>query len=433
MLSKDSEIFNRVDWFLNVFNNISDFVFLMKVNGDEDFRYLFMNESAKSFTGLTDEAIGRTVHEMMPKNVADLIVQQYKYAIEQKQCITYEDYAVSSSSDSDTTEHLEYFESKITPLFSEAGDCTHIIAVVRDITERKMKEKALKESEEKYRLIADNMTDLVSIIDVNGKITYASPSHQNILGHAPENYVGECIFNYIHPSEIEEVRNQFQDMHIAQKTTTLEFRHIHSDHSWLWLEGKISLVLDDDGNAKHFLLVAREVMERKLFEEKLRYLAFHDTLTDLPNRRLFKTKLVQWINEANKFGQMIAVMYLDIDRFKQVNDTLGHDIGDKLLCQFSQRIKACLRKSDILARLGGDEFCILLMINQKNDAINIAKRIINDIQAKWKIESYEFITTSSIGIAFYEEGLDDETLLKRADIALYHAKESGRNTFQVYS
>jgi len=218
----------------------------------------------------------------------------------------------------------------------------------------------------------------------------------------------------------------------AQKTTTLEFRHIHSNKSWLWLEGKISLVLDDDGKAKHFLLVAREVMERKLFEERLRYLAFHDTLTNLPNRRLFKTKLVQWINDANKFGQMIAVMYIDIDRFKEVNDTLGHDIGDKLLCQFSQRIKACLRKSDILARLGGDEFCILLMVNQKKDAINIAKRIIHDIQAKWKIESYEFITTSSIGIAFYEQGMDDETLLKRADMALYQAKESGRNTFQVY-
>lgn len=432
MLSKGSEIFNHVDWLLNVFNNISDFVFLMKVNGNDDFRYFFINESAKKYTGLTDDAIDRTVHDMMPQNAADLIVQQYKYAIEQKKCITYEDYTINSTHDSNSIEKFEYFESKITPLFNTKGICTHIIAIVRNITERKMKEKALKESEEKYRLIADNMTDLVSIIDFDGKITYASPSHQSILGHAPENYVGECIFNYIHPSELEEVKNHFQAIHKTSKNTTLEFRHIHSDGSWLWLEGKISLVLDDDGRPKHFLLVAREVMERKLFEERLRYLAFHDTLTNLPNRRLFKTRLIQWINDANKLGHMIAVMYIDIDRFKQVNDTLGHDVGDKLLCQFSQKIKDCLREYDILARLGGDEFCILLMVNQKEDAIKIAKRIIRDIQPKWKIDSYEFNATLSIGIAFYEEGLDGETLLKRADIALYHAKKNGRNTFQVY-
>ncbi|HHW68188.1 MAG: hypothetical protein PWP07_1431 [Epulopiscium sp.] len=432
MLSKDSYIFNHIDWYLNIFNNISDFIFLIKVNDDDDFRYSFINKAAKQYTGLTEDAIGRTVHDMLPKILADSIIHQYKYAIAQKHCITYEDHGFFESFDSDSDENYKYFESKITPLFNNEGICTHIIAIVREITERKRKEKALKDSEKKYRLIADNMTDLVSIIDLNGKVIYASPSHNAILGHAPENYVGESFFNFIHPSEIEEVKNQIQDMLKTKESATLEFRHMHSDHSWLWLEVKMSLVLNEDENPKHFLLVAREIMERKLFEEKLRYLAYHDTLTNLPNRRLFKTKLTQCIDEASNLNENIAVMYIDIDRFKQVNDTLGHDIGDKLLCQFSQKIKACLRKSDVLARLGGDEFCILLRVNQKKDAISIAKRIINDIQPKWKINSCEFNATLSIGMAFYEDGLDEETLLKRADIALYHAKKSGRNTFQIY-
>ncbi|AQS05445.1 diguanylate cyclase (GGDEF)-like protein [Clostridium beijerinckii] len=125
-------------------------------------------------------------------------------------------------------------------------------------------------------------------------------------------------------------------------------------------------------------------------------------------------------------------MFMDIDKFKIVNDTLGHDIGDELLCQFSQRVKECLRKNDILARFGGNEFCALLLISERENAENIAKRILKALQDKWLIGEYEFFTTSNIGIAFYEDGLDDDTLIKNADIALYKAKEKGRNNYQIF-
>lgn len=440
MLAVDSEIFNHVDWLLNIFNNISDFVFFMKVTQENDFRYLFMNEAAKKYTGLNENSIGKTVHEMMPKDVADLIVQQYKEAIQKKECVTYEDYSINSYQNSNPSQNvainpdeLEYFESKITPIINKEGICTNIIAIVRDITERKRKESALKLSEEKYRLIADNMTDLVTLIDIHGTIKYASPSHESVLGHSSENYMGKPALSFIHPDDVHKIKIQSINLLKNRQAKTIEFRHRSVDNDWIWMEGKISLVLDPHGYADHFLVVAREIMERKIFEEKLRHMAFHDTLTGLPNRRYFKTKLIQSLNEIKKCGQKIAVMYIDIDKFKQVNDTLGHDVGDELLCQFSKKVKKCLRKYDTLARLGGDEFCILLLINQNDDAISIAKRIINDIQEKWKIGTNEFITTSSIGISFYEDGMDYETLLKRADIALYQAKENGRNNFQIYS
>jgi diguanylate cyclase (GGDEF)-like protein len=167
-------------------------------------------------------------------------------------------------------------------------------------------------------------------------------------------------------------------------------------------------------------------------EEKLKELAFHDSLTGVANRRLFKEKVNQSIKEAQRYKRKIAIMYMDIDKFKQINDELGHDVGDELLKQFTQKIRNCIRKSDVLARLGGDEFIILLPeINHPRDSMFVANKILDTLQYPWVIEGHTFITTSSMGIAIYEEGDDYKSLIKRADRALYKAKESGRNTFKI--
>ncbi|NRD76831.1 diguanylate cyclase [Bacillus sp. BRMEA1] len=436
MLTSKLDIIQHIDSFFEVFDNISDLVYIMRVDEAGRFRYLFVNEPAKRMAKLEDGAIGKTIEEVMPKESAEIINAQYHNAIKLKEYVTYEDFKVSTSlyrqNEQKTPLDFIHFESKITPVFDQNGVCTYVIAIVRDISDRKRKEIELTELKNRYQMIADNMTDLVSNIDSNGIMIYASPSHESVLGYTPKVYEGKRLFDFIHPQDRDYIYHQFMDIMVTKQTKTVEFRHMHANGNCVWLEAKASPVLDGEKNILHVLVVAREIMERKSFEKKLRYMAYHDMLTDLPNRRLFTEKLEQALKEIHQSERKIAVMYLDLDKFKLINDTLGHDVGDELLIQFSQRVKGCIKKCDILARIGGDEFCALLEIEHEMDANVIAEKIIDSLKDKWKIGEHEFVTTSSIGIAIYEKGFDVESLIKAADQALYRAKEKGRNNYQIY-
>ncbi|ALI09791.1 MULTISPECIES: EAL domain-containing protein [Pseudomonas] len=171
------------------------------------------------------------------------------------------------------------------------------------------------------------------------------------------------------------------------------------------------------------------------YAESVEYLAYHDGLTALPNRSLFSKLLGQSIREASRYDRQLAVLFLDLDRFKQVNDTLGHDAGDQLLKEVALRLEACLRGSDTVARLGGDEFVILLPeLSQDNDVATAAQKILTAIARPFNLEGQEFRVTASVGISVYpQDGLDEQTLKKNADIAMYQAKQCGKNNFQFYS
>jgi len=171
------------------------------------------------------------------------------------------------------------------------------------------------------------------------------------------------------------------------------------------------------------------------YAESVEYLAYHDGLTALPNRSLFSKLLSQSIREASRYDRQLAVLFLDLDRFKQVNDTLGHDAGDQLLIEVAQRLEACLRSSDTVARLGGDEFVILLPeLSEDNDVATAAQKILGAIARPFNLQGQEFRVTASVGISvFPQDGLDEQTLTKNADIAMYQAKQRGKNNFQFYS
>ncbi|WLG98892.1 EAL domain-containing protein [Pseudomonas beijingensis] len=171
------------------------------------------------------------------------------------------------------------------------------------------------------------------------------------------------------------------------------------------------------------------------YAQSVEYLAYHDGLTALPNRSLFSKLLSQSISEASRYDRQLAVLFLDLDRFKQVNDTLGHDAGDQLLKEVALRLEACLRGSDTVARLGGDEFVILLPeLSQDNDVATTAQKILTSIARPFNLQGQEFRVTASVGISvFPQDGLDEQTLTKNADIAMYQAKQRGKNNFQFYS
>src|SRR6202011_2287069 len=169
--------------------------------------------------------------------------------------------------------------------------------------------------------------------------------------------------------------------------------------------------------------------------QRVEYLAYHDGLTGLPNRSLFSKSLSRSISEAQRYKRRLAVAFLDLDRFKQINDTLGHEAGDQLLQQVAGRLKGCVRDSDTVARLGGDEFVVLLPeLADEKDAAIIAQKILAAAARPFTLMGQEFRVTASIGISTYpQDGLDEQTLTKNADIAMYQAKAEGKNNFQFYS
>lgn len=308
------------------------------------------------------------------------------------------------------------------------------LTIFREMTGRKKAEQALQQSEARYRLIAENMTDLLCIIDWDGFFKYASPSHVTVLGFPAVAYEGKYAGDFMHKDDRRKVREQLDKMVATKEGEVLKFRFKNIKGNWIWLEGKANPIFDENGVFNHFLVVSRDITERLEFEEKLTYMAYHDTLTGLPNRRLFKEKLNQALDEAKRTKTRLAVMYLDLDNFKYINDTLGHDVGDELLNQFARRVKECLREKDVLSRQGGDEFTILLPeIEGEQDAIHIAEKIRASFQRAWNIGRNLFTTTSSIGIAIYPaSGKKGYELMRNADTALYQAKKDGKNIYRSY-
>lgn len=304
-----------------------------------------------------------------------------------------------------------------------------------DVTNRNKAQQELEESEKRYRLLADNSLDLIQQVNLDGIITYASPSHKTVFGYEPEEYVGNWVFYQPEGGIDDNFKNTFLNMALTQTSFACEIVRRHKDGYNVWVELKGTPVFDEHGDFKHMMLVGRDITERKKYQKHLERLSYHDSLTSLPNRRLLKERLEQALKEAKRYHRRLAVMYMDIDKFKQINDTFGHDVGDQLLKQFSDRVKFCIRESDTFARQGGDEFTILLPeIQTEQDALQVAQQIFASLLEPWQIGEHVFFTTSSIGISFYPaDGTTRHELMKHADDALYMAKESGRNNVKTYS
>lgn len=268
-------------------------------------------------------------------------------------------------------------------------------------------------------------------ININGIIGYINPSAEQIFGYASDEVVGNNISMLIPELRYDDCTTLDINSKFTEKN--LEILGRKKNNSNLPIEVTISKFYVED--KFFFTIILRDITERRRYEETIRYQAFYDSLTGLPNRLLLKDRIDLEISHSKYTKQSFAIMYLDLDRFKIINDTLGHDIGDKLLKDIAARLKKCVNETDTVARIGGDEFVILLpdIIHEKNIG-NIANEILETVRDPILIDSHELYISVSIGVTIYpDDGKDVETLLTNADVAMYRAKERGKNNFQLYT
>ena len=307
--------------------------------------------------------------------------------------------------------------------------------IIEDVTERKQSTEALRRSEEYYRSLIENALDTITILAADGTITYESPGVQRVLGFAPEELVGTRIFEHVHPDDLRLVREVFRRGEGKPGLTeSLEVRVRHRDGGWRTLEA-VGKNLLDDSTVGGVVVNARDVTQRKAAEERLVYDAFHDRLTGLPNRALFLDRLRQLVKRQSRDGSStFAVLLVDVDRFKVVNESLGHTVGDQLLVEMGQRLEAALRPGDTVARVGGDEFAVLLDGAGGSEARQVAERVHSAMEAPYRIRSRDVFTTLSIGVAVRTPAYQRaEELLRDADIAMHRTKEEGRGGTAVFN
>ncbi len=306
----------------------------------------------------------------------------------------------------------------------------------KELEERKKTEESLWESNEKYRTILENIEDGYYEVDLKGVLTFVNFSMCRILGYPMNELVGISYRKIMDEKNSRDVYRAFNRVFTEKSPRkSFDWELIRKDGQRITVETSVSLITDRNGNPTGFRGILRDISERKKFEKSLQYMAHHDALTGLPNRILFTDRLLQSIAHAARNFSLLAVLFLDLDNFKEINDNLGHDIGDLLLKEVATRLEDTIREIDTVARFGGDEFVFILPdIKSVEYANNVIKRIHAAFSKPFIIKEHHITITPSMGAAFYPIDSDNiETLLKKADTAQYRVKEEGKNNFKFYS
>jgi diguanylate cyclase (GGDEF)-like protein/PAS domain S-box-containing protein len=290
-----------------------------------------------------------------------------------------------------------------------------------------------RESNRRFQLLAENMSDLVCLHDPKGHYTYISPSLKTLTGYEPQELLGRHPRDFLHPEDSDMLRFYDETPGFFRVIEPFSYRFRTASGDYIYLETSLQPIWE--GSAlRHFVSSNRDVTQRKEVERRLEYNALHDALTGLPNRTLFMNRLEHVLQRKQRDPQVaFAVLFFDLDRFKVINDSLGHSVGDALLVELGQRLETCLRVSDTIARLGGDEFAVLLEdMTSPREAKWAAERISRSLIKPFWLEGHEVYTTASIGIAFADDALSSSELLRNADIAMYRAKNAGGDRYIIF-
>ncbi len=324
-----------------------------------------------------------------------------------------------------------------TGVVGEEGRLVAIEGLIQDITERRNAVQALREAERRYRGLFDNAIEGIFRTAADGHYLDANPALANIYGFGSPEELMSSLHDigrqlYVDPQR----REEFMRIVRARGSVSgFEAQVYRKNGDIIWISENARAVLDDDGKTLAYEGTVEDITERKLYQARIEQQANYDTLTGLANRSLLQDRLEQALLTATSYNTRLAVAFVDLDRFKFINDSLGHHIGDEMLKTMADRIESCVRDCDTVARLGGDEFVVLITGQTAPDQVRaIVERMLAVVAQPWVSEQGEFNVSCSIGVALFpNDGTDAQTLLKHADSSMYRAKESGRNNFQFFT
>jgi diguanylate cyclase (GGDEF)-like protein/PAS domain S-box-containing protein len=333
--------------------------------------------------------------------------------------------------------HTIWVSERGYPIFDEFGQVQALEGYIQDISDRKNVEDSLKKAEARYRSIFENAIEGIFQSTLDGQYLVANPALAGIYGYASSEELIHALNNiqhqlYVMPTRREEFVNEIATKGKVQNFQSQIYR---KDKSIIWISENARLVYDKDNQPIYYEGTVEDITELKNHAVEIEYQATHDHLTGLPNRYILNDRLQQSINFAHRYQSMLAVVFVDLDQFKIINDSMGHSVGDQLLVAVSQLISSNVREIDTVVRLGGDEFVILIPnVHSKDDIEHSLSRLLHNLAKPLTINNFNFSVTCSMGISVYpNDGDDPDTLLKNADSAMFKAKHAGRNNFQFFT
>jgi diguanylate cyclase (GGDEF)-like protein/PAS domain S-box-containing protein len=297
------------------------------------------------------------------------------------------------------------------------------------------REELANKNERLFQALIENSTEGVVLLNRQGLIIYISPTVTEMLGYLPSQFRNRSVFELVHPDDVPGVLSAFEKTldQKAGKIITTQYRYQHSDGSWRWIEARSNNLLDEEAIGG-VVMNYRDVTEQRSAESRAYYHLYYDGLTDLPNRNHFYQQLEERVSQGQADKKMFAVVFVDLDRFKYINESLGHATGDRIIQEVGVRMRHCIGPQDFLAKMDGDSFSMI--INNAETSENVGRfcqGVIDSLKFPMDLDDHELYITPSLGIALFPfDGEDGSALMRNAEAALYKAKEAGRNNYQFY-
>ncbi len=409
----------------SLFENANDLIYTHDLKGN----FTSFNRAGERITGYSrDEALTMNIsqiiapaslathREMTEKNLARDVASTYEVEVSAKDG------------------RIIALELSARPMFTR-GVANGVQGVARDITERRRSDSALKASEQRFRQLGDGIFHHVWTAKPDGKLDYLNRRAMDYFGLTPIEIGASKTRQAVHNDDIEECKKRWRRSVETGEFYEMDFRLRRHDGVFRWHSARATCSRDAEGNIVNWFGTNTDIEDQKQSEEKLNYYARHDQLTGLPNRTEFMNNLRSAVERAETYSAArFAVLFLDLDRFKVINDSLGHLVGDKLLQAIAERLKGSVRPGDVVARLGGDEFTILLnRTGSISDVVQIAERVQRSLARPFQLDTYEVFTSASIGIIVSDEIMrQPEDFLRDADAAMYRAKEAGKARYEIF-
>ncbi|MFY9313928.1 MAG: PAS domain S-box protein [Burkholderiales bacterium] len=409
------------------FRLVADNVPAMIAYIGSDYRYRYANRSYIEFYGEGEAVKGKSAAEFLGAETWRAVSDSFGRAMAGETI----NYVRTHRRRSGRTRQVDV---TLVPHLSEAGQALGIFVLALDVTSRRRSEEALRL---RNRALESSVNAVMITASAAGgfEVAYVNPAFERMTGYAAAEAIGRSP-RFLHGDDtdqpgLEALRSALRE----EREGSARIRNYRKDGTMFWLEVRIAPVRDEEGHVTHYVSAGSDVTDRVRYEQEIERHANYDTLTGLPNRNLLNDRLSQAIVKAERVKLPVAVLYLDLDHLKRINDSLGHVMGDSVIAAVGARLASVVRTGDTVARMGGDEFVIVLAdLKREEDAAAVAAKILESVGAPLGIDGHEFVLSASVGVAIFpKDGADTATLLRNADAALYRMKEQGRDGYRFFA